>query len=358
MPRSIRSPSFSFSSSSSSSSLSTTTTTSLSHARNTRTSTQKLKHWFSSHLHSPAPQDAAPHHHTGNNNGYTTPTYKSSNPETDTDLSHPSSSSARRVPPDLIAATVPDLNSLNYDYNYNYNDDHDHESASPHRIFTNSHRPTYQAERDLQRRHRRQLQRRQQQQSEREDLALSDNYAAYCRAFTSSPPPSLDPNQAPSPRKPLPYLPPSEPWATEADGDGGAGAEAKARAETQTHVPHPEMNLFPPPGSGSAPASPPAPAPGYGYNHGRAQSSSQIRFLPIGAHGYHPANWALPSPPSPPPGILTPDRYEEIQRQQVQENNEKQEKVKERSDKQTRGWLTWCMPIRFALWPWGRAKRA
>ncbi|KAL4869513.1 hypothetical protein BDV12DRAFT_196353 [Aspergillus spectabilis] len=283
---------------------------SLSHAR-TRT---KLRRWFSSHLISPAHTDP------NNHNDYTT-NYKSSNPETDkTDLSHPSSSSLAtrvRITPDLPAATIPNLNP-----NFNYDDDSDYDSASPHHIFTNTHRPTYQTERELQRHHRHLQQQQQQSEIEEQDLTLTDNYAAYCREFTSFPP--LDPNQSPVPRKPLPFLPSSESWAENPESEGSMGPNyISASALTSA------------------------------LGRGPAQSSSQIRFLPVGAHGYHPASWALPRPPSPPLGILTPDRYEVIQRRQVEEDQE----MKEKKDKQRRGWLTWCMPIRASSWPWGRAKR-
>ncbi|KAL2870942.1 uncharacterized protein BJX67DRAFT_377564 [Aspergillus lucknowensis] len=127
--------------------------------------------------------------------------------------------------------------------------------------------------------------------------ALSDSYAAYCRAFSSSPPPDHDLHSGQRALKPLPRLPAStfaeELSTSNVEVDGDKTAEA---------------------GTG-------------------------IRFLPVGAHGYHPASWALPRPPTPPPGILTPRRYEELQRRRTEKKN----------DGGGRRWLTWCPPIR-ASW--------
>ncbi|KAL3474576.1 hypothetical protein BJX99DRAFT_260174 [Aspergillus californicus] len=137
-----------------------------------------------------------------------------------------------------------------------------------------------------------------------DDLNLSDSYAAYCREFTSSPVPgALHFHRNPTP---LPRLP-----------------------ESTFYEEYPEQN----------PAAHLNPTP--------AGSGPGIRFLPVGAHGYDPASCTLPRPPpTPPPGILTPARYDEFQRQQEQDKEEK--------DKKTR-W-TWCLPIRMSWLPWGRAR--
>ncbi|KAL4787298.1 hypothetical protein BJX76DRAFT_19693 [Aspergillus varians] len=153
----------------------------------------------------------------------------------------------------------------------------------------------------LRRRHR------EEQEQEREaDIALSDSYAAFCREFTSSPVHFRN-----APALPLPRLPASASWE---DDQGAAG----------------------PDGDSAAPV----------------EGASQIDFLPVGAHGYDPASWVLPRPPSPPPGILTPARYGEIQRQQ------QREKLEEDKQKRKRGYLRWCMSVSVSWWPWARAKES
>ncbi|KAL4874771.1 hypothetical protein BJY04DRAFT_224679 [Aspergillus karnatakaensis] len=383
MPRPSHSPSFS----SSSSSLSTISTPSLSQSGPRRKSTQKLKRWFSTHLPSTSHPDPNHQHYDYTPHDPSTG-YKPSNPTTETDLSHPSSFTNPPSPPaiNIIDPKYSCNASYNQDYAHAYGYETDDNDSLPHRLFSRGHirGPTYQDERDSHRRSRHYYDQQQQQEQRRqsrreEDLAFTDNYAAFCRAFTSSPPPPPPPPLQPPPgtgtvtgvvdldqsqtqlppqhmdSRPLPCVPPSNPWDTESDTQV-VGAQ-DPDSEPMNH-----------PSSASGSASKPASADHHHHHHhstpSRALSQarsyggqSQIRFLPVGAHGYHPASWALPRPPSPPPGILTPERYEEMQRRAFEEIQEDKEKgMGDRKDKK-RGWLTWCVPIRMWAWPWGRAKR-
>ncbi|KAI9376204.1 hypothetical protein BJX61DRAFT_444789 [Aspergillus egyptiacus] len=149
---------------------------------------------------------------------------------------------------------------------------------------------------------------------ERQD-PLSDSYAAYCRAFTSSPPPA--------PAGPI-HL----------QSESGSNPEFARSPHNPTPLPWlPQSSFYeeyPPPRENPSSAS-----------------EKEIGFLPIGAHGYHPASWGLPRPPTPPPGILTPERYAQMQQQCMGEREER--------DKKT-GKLTRCLAIRVPWLPWGRAK--
>ncbi|KAL2814490.1 hypothetical protein BJX63DRAFT_431390 [Aspergillus granulosus] len=171
---------------------------------------------------------------------------------------------------------------------------------------------------------------------------LSDSYAAYCREFTSSPSPEHQRQK----RTPLPRLPAS---TSSFPGDeNGLGIEPEThRTSAPEHSNSPDFE----PGStfairgANASAAEATPA-----TTTHAASVPTIRFLPVGAHGYQPASWALPRPPTPPPGILTPARYEEMQRRAAEEEREKKDKKREG------GLLTWCLPIRVSWLPWGRPK--
>ncbi|KAL4950190.1 hypothetical protein BDW69DRAFT_187603 [Aspergillus filifer] len=157
-----------------------------------------------------------------------------------------------------------------------------------------------------------------------DDLTLSDNYAAYCRAFTASPT-LFHRSQA----RPLPCLPPSDPESYDDFQKGGSNPNADPAYDNhQSRESTSDAHLNP-------------------YMSTQADES-QIGFLPVGAHGYHPAQWGRV--PSPPPGILTPARYEAIQ--MLERERMETEKMKRR-----KRFPTWCMPIRLSVWPWGRSKQ-
>ncbi|KAL4922889.1 hypothetical protein BDW62DRAFT_171953 [Aspergillus aurantiobrunneus] len=279
MPRSFPSRSFSSSSLSSSSSSSSSTQPSRSISRTP--STHRLKRWLSSHLLPRQDHPAYHHHHHHNhhdqnhsqNNSHSNVVTKS--PNTDI-ISQSQPSSTTQVPAEQ-ALSQPRF--AGFDYNYEY----DHESDFQY------HAGNQQDEVDADR---------------EEDIVLSDNYAAYCRAFTSSPTLCRDSPLA----LPLPRFPPSDSWE---EHQGPAGPDA---------------------------------------NHASVEDVSRMHFLPVGAHGYHPAPWVLPRPLSPPPGILTPARYEEIQQRRARERLEKDK------EKRRRGKVMWCIPIRASWWPWARAR--
>ncbi|KAL4797675.1 hypothetical protein BDV19DRAFT_387104 [Aspergillus venezuelensis] len=190
-----------------------------------------------------------------------------------------------------------------FDYDYEYD-------AANTNTYRNQQPPEAQAETSEEE--------EEEEESEEDDLTLSDNYAAYCRAFTASP--ALFHRS-----QPLPYLPPSDPesWDNLQKGasytayDNHQLGESSSDAHLNTVV--------------------------------RAQADgSQIGFLPVGAHGYHPAQWGRV--PSPPPGILTPARYEAIQMLE-------RERMEIEKMKRKKRFPTWCMPIRLFVWPWGRSKQ-
>ncbi|KAL4752728.1 hypothetical protein BDW72DRAFT_57995 [Aspergillus terricola var. indicus] len=291
MPRS--SPSFSFSSSS----FSSTSASSFSARRLKAPSTIRLKRWFSTHLQFPLSR----------HNVATDPLYdglsqytsqntvaKTSNTstETNTDRSgtHPSSTDKTLHDP---SASQHRFTGFEYDYEYPNG-----EVRYGHGLGNDSDR--------LHRHHRHYYNRYSDElgyikgggrhddaDEEEEDVVLADSYAAFCRAFTSSPIHSYN-----MPAQPLPRLPTSETW------EEYQGSLVDADAASTERV-------------------------------------AQISFLPVGAHGYHPASWVLPRPPSPPSGILTPARYE------IQQKREMAELEKDRQ-KQRRRLFMWCLPIRIS----------
>ncbi|KAL4810902.1 hypothetical protein BDV18DRAFT_128209 [Aspergillus unguis] len=163
-----------------------------------------------------------------------------------------------------------------------------------------------------------------------EDLILSDNYAAYCRAFTSSPT---------SPFNNIPVLPlPRFP----------SFAETGAEPESVFGNDNQDQNQVQGQGQDQIQGSSTVNCLDMNRDLDSAQDASQIGFLPIGAHGYQPASWVAPNPnpPSPPPGILTPARYEEIQQRRMIEML--------RGDQKRKQGPLWCIPIRTSWWPWPR----
>ncbi|KAL4911042.1 hypothetical protein BDW74DRAFT_142328 [Aspergillus multicolor] len=307
LPHSTSSRSFS------SSSFSTTTSESApsSSAIPVRTpSTLRLKRWLSTHLQLPLPRQGSGHdtdttlnhdlpHYTLENNAAKA---SNTNTNTDTDFSQSDSqpSSTIKIPHDLslsISASQHHFTDFDYDYENpasGYGSGYGLDGPHRHRVHRHNQ---YVA--DLG--NGSQAGRFGNADEEEEDLVLADNYAAFCRAFTSSPVHFHN-----TPARPLPRLPTSETWA-----------------DYQNSL-APETIDAPP------------------------ERVSQISFLPLGAHGYHPSSWVLPRPPSPPPGILTPARYE-IQQQREMEKLEKDKQKRKRQH------LTRCLPIRFSWWPWSRA---
>ncbi|BCS24023.1 uncharacterized protein APUU_40467S [Aspergillus puulaauensis] len=294
MPRSFRSRSFSSSSfsTSTSSSFSSDPVSGRSIARTP--STQKLKRWLSSHiLRRPSPDLDFTHHyhHRMNNNNN-----KWSNSDI---ISHSQQSSTIQVSPNQAGLIgQPRFTHFYYDHEYP-----DYESLDGGQAQAQRHAGSHQQQghdgdeiKAVE----------GEEEDEREkNIALCDNYAAFCRAFTSSP---VDYRNIP--RQPLPRLPPSTPCEEYEDHVGPVG------------------------------------------NPASAEDVSQVIFLPVGAHGYHPASWTLPRAPSPPPGILTPRRYEELQQQQRRE-----ESLRHKT-KRRKGAFMWCMLARTSWWPWARKKES
>ena len=299
MPRLSRSFSFS------SSSLSSTSTSSSSARRQKPPSTLRLKRWFSTYLHLPLSRDVDTDtlydgfsQDTLRNTGA-----KASNasPETNTDRPGTHPSSTVRIPHDPSASQN---QFTDFEYAYEYPDS---EVRYGHGLGTESHKQ-HRRHRHYYNRYSDELGNREghgrhdDANEEEEDTVLADSYAAFCRAFTSSPIHSYN-----VPARPLPRLPTSETWE-----------------EYQR--------------------------PLVGVDAAPTERVAQISFLPVGAHGYHPASWMLPRPPSPPLGILTPARYE-IQR--------KREMAELEKDRQQQRWrlFMWCLPIRTSWWPVGRTKQ-
>ncbi|KAL4820463.1 hypothetical protein BDW67DRAFT_95484 [Aspergillus spinulosporus] len=296
MPRSSRSFSFS------SSSLSSISASSSSERRPTPPSTLRLKRWFSTHIQLPLSRHNVDtdtlydsfSQYTLRNIGV-----KASNTstETNTDRSRTHLSSTVKTPHDLSASQH---QFTGFEYNYEYPD------GEVSGLETGLDKPP---------RHRRHYYNRYSDElenrkgdgkhddadAEEEDIVLADSYAAFCRAFTSSPIHFYN-----VPARPLPRLPTSETWEECQRSLVDADAASTERV-------------------------------------------AQISFLPVGAHGYHPAPWMLPRPPSPPLGILTPARYE------IQQKREMAEREKDRQ-KQRRRLFKWCLPIRVSWGPLGRTK--
>ncbi|KAL2827193.1 hypothetical protein BDW59DRAFT_144395 [Aspergillus cavernicola] len=235
-------------------------------------STLKLKQWFASHLSSRL--DSNNTYHDNHNNKLSIPiTETETETSTEIAIKNSTTTTPRSSETTHIHTHVNNHPYLDFDQNndtYNPSSEHSRDEYS----------------RDFSR----------ERERERED-PLSDDYAAYCRAFTSSPIPFHHQQREPTP---LPRLP-----------------------QSTFYEDHPSLEQNP---AGAEPG---------------------ILFLPVGAHGYDPASWALPRPPTPPPGILTPARYEEIQRREKEDQDR---------DKQKEGRLTWCLRIRVSWLPWGRAK--
>ncbi|KAL4997918.1 hypothetical protein BDV10DRAFT_79741 [Aspergillus recurvatus] len=297
MPRS--SPSRSFTSSSLSS---TSTSSSAAHPLRTP-STLRLKRWLSAHLQLPLSRhnadadplynDSIPQYALRNNVAKASNT----NTETDTAPSGTQPSSTVQIPHDL-SASLHRFTDFDYDYECPDGGDrygHGNDSHGHHRHNRNRYPAEFGNENGADR--------YEEADEDEEDVVLADSYAAFCRAFTSSP---VHFHNVPA--RPLPRLPTSETW----EGYQGSLADADATS---------------------------------------AERVSQISFLPVGAHGYHPASWVSPRLPSPPPGILTPARYEIQQRQETA-------KLEKDKQKRKRRLSTWCLPIRFLWWPWGRTMQA
>ncbi|KAL3460290.1 hypothetical protein BJX64DRAFT_263563 [Aspergillus heterothallicus] len=308
----------------------------------------RLKRWLSSHLSTTARQPSNSTTATtsttntttntlvNNPNHPTTITDRKRTPKSSAEHSHSQSSSSSSLevkPPHhhdpnyILPNSNPDYGPAEYNpallYNSNYNNSRDERTIHIHTEYTSPNDP------------------------------LSDSYAAYCRAFTSSPSPEHLQRQK---RTPLPRLPAS----TDTPDDA---------LEIETpEIERTEMNLTSsaaaehyaalPPGGFGQPGEPFAigstiasAAEATSATATSAASAPAIRFLPVGAHGYLPATWALPRPPTPPPGILTPARYEEMQRRAEEEERERKDKKREEG-----GLLTWCLPIRMSWAPWGRPK--
>ncbi|KAL4982895.1 hypothetical protein BDW68DRAFT_45898 [Aspergillus falconensis] len=300
MPRSSLSRSFT------SSSLPSTSTSS-SAARSLRNpSTLRLKRWFSAHLQLPLSRHSADSG-TLYNNG--SPQYalrnsvaKASitNTDIDTDPSGTQPSPTVKIPHGL-SSRQHRFTGFGRDYEYPDGGDrygHGNYSGGPHRHHRHN-RGRYPAELGNGNR----AGGCDYADEDEEDVVLADSYAAFCRAFTSSP---VHFHNVPA--RPLPRLPTSETW----EEYQGSLVDADVAS---------------------------------------AERVSQISFLPVGAYGYRPASWVLPGPPSPPPGILTPARYEIQQQREMA----KLEKVKQKRKRLT---STWCLPICFSCWPWGRTKQA
>ncbi|KAJ0419454.1 hypothetical protein BJY00DRAFT_286102 [Aspergillus carlsbadensis] len=331
----------SFSSTSSSSSLSSFSTQTQSRSRKQTPSTQKLKlkRWFSSHLLSPRQaSDSTTLTATSNTTTATTTTntllpdnIPTTNNDVNLKLSRTSSASQSQSQSQSQSVSSlglkphqdPIYNSNpEYDYNYNY-----YNNPAPVRNERTIHLQTeYTSAND----------------------PLSDSYAAYCRAFTSSPSPEYQRQK----RTPLPRLPASSPDDDIIDHDLEIETEIQRRGIERTGTAEHELGLGPQFAIGSAVAS--AAETSLSVQQGQAAPSASpaIRFLPVGAHGYLPASWALPRPPTPPPGILTPERYQEMQRRA----EEDREREREKKDKREGNGLTWCLPIRVSWAPWGRPK--
>ncbi|KAL3450029.1 hypothetical protein BJX65DRAFT_21550 [Aspergillus insuetus] len=322
------------SSTSSLSSFSTQTRSRSSRKQNPSTQTLKLKRWFSSHLLSPRQvSDSTTVTATSNTTTATTTanTLLPDNiPTTDarnSKLSRTSSASQSLSQSASSLGIKPHQHDTNYISNPEYNYNNNNNNLTPYRDERTIHIQTeYTSLND----------------------PLSDSYAAYCRAFTSSPSPEHQRQK----RIPLPRLPASSPDNDDDDDNNNLEIEAefqRQRVERTGTAEH-ELGLGPQSAIGSAiasaaetslsvqdPAAPPSALPA-------------IRFLPIGAHGYLPASWALPRPPTPPPGVVTPGRYQEMQRRA------EEEREREKKDKREGGRLTWCLPIRVSWAPWGRPK--
>ncbi|KAL4979778.1 hypothetical protein BDW66DRAFT_96152 [Aspergillus desertorum] len=285
MPRSSSSRSFTSSSFSS-----TSTSSSTAHPLRTP-STLRLKRWLSAHL-----QFSLSHHNADTDTLYNDrlPQYalrnnaaKTSNTNTDTDTD-PSGTRPSVKTSHGLSLSGHRFTDFDYDYEYPDGGDrygHGNDSDGPHR-HQRHNRERYPAEL----RDRNGTGRYDDVDEEEEDVVVADSYAAFCRAFTSSP---LHFHNVPA--RPLPRLPTSETW----EGYQGSLADADAAS---------------------------------------AERVSQISFLPVGAHGYHPASWVLPRPPSPPPGILTPTQYEIQQQREMVELERGKRKRKRR-------FFTWCLPI-------------
>ncbi|KAL4734998.1 hypothetical protein BDV11DRAFT_197037 [Aspergillus similis] len=300
MPRS--SATFSFSSSSLSS-----ISASSSSARRLRTpSTLRLKRWFSTHL------QLSLSRHNGDTDticdGLSQYTFQNTvakasntNTETNTDRFGTHPSSTVKASHDS-SASQHRFTDFEYDYEYpdgevRYGHGLESDSDKPHR----HHRHYYNRYSD-ELGSRKGGGRHDDADEEEEDVVFADSYAAFCRAFTSSPIHFYN-----VPARPLPRLPTSETW------EEYQGPLVDADAASTERV-------------------------------------TQISFLPVGAHGYHPASWMLPRPPSPPLGILTPARYE------IQQMREMAELEKDRQKQRWRLFM-WCLPIRISWRPLGRTKQ-
>ncbi len=284
MPRSFSSSSFS---TSTSSSLSSDPVSGRSISRTP--STHKLKRWLSAHLlrRLNTDLDFTHHYHHRMNNS------KWSN-------SHSQQSSTIQVLPDQ-AGFIGQPRFTRFYYDHEYPDD---ESLNGGQAGAQRHTRSHQQQ-DGDGDEIKVEEEMEEEEERKKDIALCDNYAAFCRAFTSSPVHCRN-----IPRQPLPRLPQSTPYEEYENHDG----------------------------QDKNPAS--------------AEDMSQMLFLPVGAHGYNPASWTLPRAPSPPPGILTPGRYEEIQQQRKSEESLRHKK------KRGKGTFTWCMPARTSWWPWARKRES
>ncbi|KAL3492239.1 hypothetical protein BJX62DRAFT_203474 [Aspergillus germanicus] len=318
------------STSSSSSSLSSFSTQTRSRSRKQTPSTQtlKLKRWFSSHLPSPRnPPDSTTVTATSNTTTATTTanTLLPDNiPATNAGNSKLSRTSLASQSQSQSASSLgikPHQHDTNYISNPEYNN--------------NNFLTTYPDERTI------------HIQNEYTSLndPLSDSYAAYCRAFTSSPSPEHQRQK----RIPLPRLPASSP-DDDADNNLEIETEFQRQGIERTGTAEHELELGPQFAIGSAIASAAETSLSVQDQAAPPSASPAIRFLPIGAHGYLPASWALPRPPAPPPGVVTPERYQEMQ-QRAEEEREREKK-----DKREGGRSTWCLPIRVSWAPWGRPK--
>ncbi|KAL2859007.1 hypothetical protein BJX68DRAFT_144800 [Aspergillus pseudodeflectus] len=321
--------SFSSTSSSSSSLYSfSTQTPPRSGSRKQGPSTQKLKlkRWFSSHLLSPR-QPSDPTTVTATSNTTTATT------------------TANTLIPDNIPTTTAQSSKLSRKSSASQS--HSQSSSSlgikPHQDPICNHNPEHNYNNPISYRDERTIHIQTEYTSPNDPL--SDSYAAFCRAFTSSPSPEHQRQK----RIPLPRLPASSPDNDNLEIETETEFQRQGIERTAGTAEH-ELGSGAPFATGSAIASAAETSLSVRDDRAAPSASPAIRFLPVGAHGYLPAGWALPRPPTPPPGILTPERYQEMQR------TAEEEKENEKKDKRDGGRLTWCLPIRVSWAPWGRPK--
>ncbi|KAL2854435.1 hypothetical protein BJY01DRAFT_30410 [Aspergillus pseudoustus] len=341
------------STSSSSSSVSSFSST----ARNRGASTQKfkLKRWLSSQLLTPRQPSNSTTTATTTTNTTATTTANTLLTTNNTNINNPTTTNDTKLSPTTSASKLQARklkSSTSSSSSLGINKPHHHDGPN-----YNSHVPEYNPA-AYYTNHRDERTIHLQTEYTSPNDPLSDSYAAYCRAFTSSPSPDRQQKRIPLPRLPT---------STDTDGfepiretETETGAKTiiqEKRSPTELSHPHysPSRDFERGPqfiiGSTIASAAEATPATA-STSAAAAASAPPIRFLPVGAHGYQPASWALPRPPTPPPGILTPARYEEMQRR-AEEEMEREMKDKKNWEG---GLLTWCLPIRASWVPWGRPK--